>query len=462
MSKIKDWCKKIYGIFVDACVENADGCAPARSAMLVAGYLDTVISAMTAGTFFSALLLAMGAEDEFIGYVSMATTFCAIVQYISPLFWEHFKRRKSIMLLSAIINNFTTYVVITVIPFLPIATSAKLWLYFAATLLASLLSNFTSPAFTAWLMQSLPLAKRVNHTALASRPNSVLNVVTAFLASLFLDKMTESGYAWGSITPELTAIVILRAGAAVLVVTSICVRFGKIKEYPYESSVERVGLKMMLKPLSNVPFILAILIPCLYTFAGAVIGNFFSIHLISNVHMPYTIISLAGVISVPIIMLMTPVWSLFCEKFGWFVTFAVTFAGYLTAWLCNVFITADSQIFYYIAIVNGNIWAPGMTLVCGNMVYLRLPKAERTVYLSFYSIIVSAFSFLGQTIGTTFVKYTGDLHFTLFGLDICNLQLTSALAALLGIPLVIYTLFAKRAIEAAEKRFGKSDTESLE
>ena len=82
-----------------------------------------------------------------------------------------------------------------------------------------------------------------------------------------------------------------------------------------------------------------------------------------------------------------------------------------------------------------------MALVGGNLLYMKLPQANRTAYLGFYSILTQVCVIIGQWIGTTFVQFTGDLKFTLFGIDICNLQLVSGVAAVGMIGVVVYTLY---------------------
>jgi MFS-type transporter involved in bile tolerance (Atg22 family) len=75
---------------------------------------------------------------------------------------------------------------------------------------------------------------------------------------------------------------------------------------------------------------------------------------------------------------------------------------------------------------------------------MKLPEANRTAYLGFYSIFSQVCAITGQWIGTTFVQFTPNLNFTLFGVEICNLQLTSGIAAAAMIGLVLYTLRMSR------------------
>ena len=51
---------------------------------------------MTDGIYFTSLMLAMGAGEIFIGYVTAALTFCGFFQFFSPLILSRFPRRKNL------------------------------------------------------------------------------------------------------------------------------------------------------------------------------------------------------------------------------------------------------------------------------------------------------------------------------------------------------------------------------
>ena len=438
---------ELHGVVTDVCVENSDGFARSRRTSIINNYLSAFATSITTGTFFTVLMLAIGADDVYFGYVTMISTVCSMIQVFSPLFWERLTIRKPLIITFSVISSFLTYGAVTCIPFLPCTSKTKLLLYLLITLITSCLNSFSSPASNAWSVQYIPLKKRVNYTSVSSLGTTVINIVSTFLAGVLLDLWEGKEIGLGTIPPALSLILIFRLTAFLV---AACVNINSIlfiKENPSEkteSASAKDNLRLLLRPLRNKPFLLSILIPCMWAMCGSIIGNFFNLQLVENVKMSYTLISSASFFSTPLVLILTPLWTVILRKQPLLRTLSFAFAGYCCAYFCNVFISAETQIFYFIAIVIGNLFQPCINLVSGNLLYFYLPEKERTTYFSFYALVLSLFTLLGQTIGTVFVKHTGDLHWRIFGVSVCNLQLTSAIAAVLGLSVGVYTLWFHR------------------
>ena len=67
ISELKDTVK-------DVCIDNDDGNATARKTLLANNSLTSFAQSITTGAFFTTLMLSMGADNAYIGYISMATS----------------------------------------------------------------------------------------------------------------------------------------------------------------------------------------------------------------------------------------------------------------------------------------------------------------------------------------------------------------------------------------------------
>ena len=418
----------------DLCCDNTDGCANARRALLGSGCLSTFATSVTGGAFFTAILIAMGADNTYIGYVSMATTFCMVMQFFAPLFWERRQARKALILWMEAISHFMTYLGLPLVAILPIETGWKLGLFMGMTLLSGFVQHLSLPASNAWIMQSIPFVKRVSYESFNSTVPVVINVVSSFFAGLLVDGIEGSPSAVGGVSSAMLAILVLRGLAFVAACASTLWKALRVREFPYRmTGGDRVRLSMLLVPMKNRPFLCLSLIPCLWAMIGGIIGNYFMLYLVETVRMPYSLISSAGFISTPIILLVTPIWTQVLRRRDWLRTMAVAILGYCVAYCCNVLISAQTQYFYFLAIIIGHLFSPGITMVGNNLIFVHMPKENRTAYFAFYSLMITAFSFLGQAFGTWFVTMAGSVRFDLLGIAIGNLQMTSALAATFGI-----------------------------
>lgn len=303
--KLKSYTDEFSVSYRNLCHDNGDGCAKPRSTLLSSGALTFFAQSITTGTFFTALLIAMGAPESYIGYVAMATTLCMAIQFPAPLIWERMKRRKSALLKLGVLGDVLTYPGLPLIAVLPIDLGWKLTLYMLLTLVTGCIGQFCMPAKNAWTMQSIPLKKRISFTALSSMTQIVINVISVFLAGAFLDgiKMTEVSIF--SLSPTLTAIFILRILAFISSLISSLLLAVHVKEFSYGTEHDKPrtsSLSLLIEPIKNRRFISLILIPCIWSMICGMIGNYFSLYLIDSVKMSYTLISSASIISTPIIL----------------------------------------------------------------------------------------------------------------------------------------------------------------
>ena len=87
--------------------------------------LDTAAVALSSGTFYTVLLIAMGASDAFFGYIAMAGTLSTVAQFPAPLFWERLRKRKSLLVCLSILTTILGYLVLPCIVVLPISSGWK-------------------------------------------------------------------------------------------------------------------------------------------------------------------------------------------------------------------------------------------------------------------------------------------------------------------------------------------------
>ncbi|MBQ6707701.1 MAG: MFS transporter [Clostridia bacterium] len=427
---------------VDTFFENSDNCARSRRNVLFTNVLSSVITPLSSGIYFTSLMLAMGASESYIGYVTAILSFSGLFQVVSPLILEKLPRRKGFLITARILYYFLSIVVIGVTPLLPVGQTFKLVLFFLTVILMNAFLQIASPGLSSWHIQSLPETKRGGFYAATHMFITVLSNISSFLAGLFLDKVEASEFSMGGFSPTITAILILRAIALLLALTE-CYSNTKIKEFPYETKEnekDNKGLNLLSLPLRDKTFMLTILPIILWSLFTGTIGQYFNIYLIEDIKMSYTLIASAGLISVPVILLITPVWFRLIRKIQWPKILAFSYILYSVAYICNGFITKETEFVYFICIILGAVFMPGISNIHSNLVNLNMPEANRSAYFSCFSIVTLLATFMGNYLGIQFIEVTKNLHFNVFGFDIGNKQYISWLAAILVWGLTIFTL----------------------
>lgn len=421
-------------------LERSDPLSRSRRCILGSSLTDSLITTLTSGVYFTGLLLAMGAGETYIGYTTAVISFSGIFQLLSPLVLEKLPRRKGLLIGARLAYHLLNILGIGILPFLPISTGTKLGLFMAMLILMHGCQYLAAPGISAWQMQSLPMDKRVHYYSVSHLGIAILTKITAFLAGVLLDQFELGAVSLFRISPTITAILVLR-GAALLLALAECCFYSRIPEFPYETDeAHRNGLKLMALPLGDRRFMGTVIFPVIWSFIVGIVGQYFSIYLLENIKMSYSVISLGGFFSMPAAILAAPLWHRVLQKKSWPVLLAIGLLGNAVAYICNAFITADTLLIYFFCILCGTFFDVGLNNVHSNLIYLHMPEASRTAYFSLYSILMLAGKFLGNNAGILFIRLTDSLHFRLLGFDIGNKQAISFLSAALFIVLGVTAL----------------------
>lgn len=432
----------LLSIVTDALVDDSDGRVVGRRGMLFGNFCAGIVSILVTGTYATGLILAMGADETYISYVTMATTLSGFVQFIAPLLWEKMKRRKPLILAMRVIYHIINVAVLGVIPILSIPKGLMLGSYLAAVIIQNLISSFCTPGITIWHMQSVPLNKQSNYFTLSNLGGTLINLVVNFCAARFVDTIEVNGTSFLNISPTICAFLILRV-IALLVAVFELYNFSKIPEFHYESDSNEKnnsGLRLLTVPLRNKLFMQTISITMIWTFVCAIIGNYYNVYLIDIVDMSYTYMSLSGVISTPIVIIMTPFWAMMIKRKKWYKMLAITIFGYSFAYFFNAVVTSNTQYLYFVVIICCYLFNPCINIIFATIPYMNMPETNRTAYVSCNALCSTCVSFLGNFVGTIFMKLTDGISIPFLGFDMLNYQYLNLVQMMLLIALAAYIL----------------------
>ena len=424
-------------------VVDTDGQASSRRNLLFGNIFSSFGANLVAGVYFTSLMLAMGASESYIGYTATIGSICGLFQFLSPLIMERFPRRKGLIMGLRGLYHFLHIVVLGVLPILPIPNNVKLVLFMVTLLLMNTSANLASPGMSAWHFQCLPPAKRINFLSINNISSTLFAYLSSLLAGLFLDKFELESISLGNISPTLSAIIILRVVALVFAAFEI-IFYLKMKEKPYPKSADsdtHLGLKFLLLPLKNRRFMISISIMVIWTLFTGMMGSYYSIYLLEDVKMSYTLLSISNMISLPIYFISNPMWSKILQRKPWAKILMIAQFLYVTPYICNAFVTSQSIALYFVSVASSLLISPGISLVHTNLLYDNMPEENRTTYIGLYSVMIQLTAFISQNVGIQIFRLTGDSTIPLFGLDMCNKQYMNLVTACLLIGTCFYTKF---------------------
>ena len=420
---------------------DTDGHAASRRNLLFGNFFSAIGGNLVAGVYFTSLMLAIGASEAYIGYTGTIASICGLFQFLSPLIMERFPRRKGLITLLRSLYYFLNIVVIGILPLLPIANKLKLILFMVTLVIVNITANLASPGMSIWHFQCLPTGKRINFLAINNITSMIFSYTSAFLAGLLLDKFELESISLGNIPPTLSAILLLRVVALIMAVIEN-IFFYRIKEDPYPVSTDhntRMGLKFLLIPLKNRKFMTTISIMIIWTLLTSMIGQYYTIYLLEDVKMSYTLLSLTNVIALPIYFISNPMWSRILAQKNWPKVLMTAQLLYTLSFICNALVTSSTIWLYFASIFACLLADPGVSLIHTNLLHDNIPEENSTTYISLYSVLIQLTAFISQYIGIQIFTLTGDSTLRLFGMDMCNKQYMNLLTAVLIVFVCLYT-----------------------
>ncbi len=376
-----------------------------------------VVVMLYGGNFFTGLLLKLGADDAYMGAITIVTYAANIAAVFSPLLVERFRRRKRMLLISRSIYYVLLLGFITAIPYLGIGQSTMLVMILTIIALANMIASLTGSGMSVWHLQSLPEGVRSSFFANLNMIIGILNMVLLNLAGLFADYFKLRGQ-------ELLGIILLRCAACLFAVIEIW-NLGRIKEYPYPEAAKKISLLDILRiPLKNRKYLAVIAIIVMWTMASTIPGPFYQVYLLKDLQINYSFLSAVNLLNIPVLLIAMPVWGRLISRYGDVKLFAPLAALISLHYLSLAFVTqANYQWLYPVSVFYFFVLAAGITQVASLMPFKFIPETNQSNYLSFYGAVNTAAALVGTLIGQWFILATETAWLPLYGFLLGNKQL---------------------------------------
>ena len=401
-------------------------------------YNSNVVANLVGGNFYTGLLLLLGADDGFIGLISMFVTGANLLQFFSPLVLEHFPQRKKLLIIMRLIVQTLNIAFIGAIPYFPAAQQTKLFMFAAAQLILNCLHALTCSGLSVWHIQFIPNNIRLNYFTLITMTNGAVVALVNLIAGFFLDKFKAAGM-------ELQGITVLRIIAYIMLLYDLTLLM-RMKEKPYQRTVDRVKLTDLLtKPFKEKVYLRTVAIAVLWTLTGGIQSSYYSVYMLKDIEASYSFINLVNLLNAPILMLCTPLWSKFLRKqSSWLKTLNIAVSIYAVHYFLFSQVNQSNYLWLY---TFAQIWAftlgAGILLAMNNVPYINIPKENQTMFIGFYSTMTSIGSLVGVSLGRKVVTTLGDTVF----MGMCDKQLLLLFAFFMMETAALVMFFLRRKIK---------------
>ena len=408
-----------------------------RACHLQFNWTNNIIANLVGGNFFAGIMLLLGADDGFVGLMSMFIFAANCLQIFSPLILEHFPRRKKLLIVMRIIIQTINIAFIGLIPFFPVSQQVKLFLFGAAVLILNVMSALITSGYSVWHIQFIPNRIRVNYFSLVTMTNGLVVALFNLLGGYVLDHFKAADLeVWGFATIRIFAYLVLIYDLTLL---------ARMKEQPYEQAPQKINLfNLFIRPFREKLYLRTVGVAFLWSMIANIHGSYYSVYLLKDVEVRYSFINVVSMLNVPVLILLTPVWKRFLGRYSWLKTCNISIALYAIHYLLLGLVNKGNYTWLYpMTLIYAYILATGINLSFANIPYINIPKQNQTVYIGFYSTMTNLGALLGVTFGRQFVTMSEDLVIAGMG----NKQLLVILVCILMLIASVLIFFLRRGVQ---------------
>ncbi len=391
---------------------------PWLAAMTWEGALATVFITMTSGAFLTGLALYLGASDFIIGLIAAIPYLMQVIQIPAAFLIDRTGERKRITVWSSVAARQLWWLVP---PMLFLLGHWRLGGLIGVILFSNLAIMIATPGWMAWIADLVPDKIRGRYFGYRSAAVAVSTITATIGGGLLLDhfhavQKENIGFAL------ITAIGCLFALVAAILLNRVPDRTGN-----------KVGLDWshIVRPLKEPNFRHLMRIFIAWNLAIGIGAPFFAAHMLTNLKMSFTLISLYSALGAVVAIILNRPWGKLIDKFGCKPIATICALGIsvipLIWWIPRA---GHLGILWFEAVYSGALWA-GLNLAAFNIPIANSPKGERTTFLAMFSVLSGLAFFLSSLLGGLLAESWSHIHWIWGPQTIVNYHLLFALSSLL-------------------------------
>lgn len=386
-----------------------------RLMLILTGPTASMISTLTAGSFFIGYLFYLGAGEQYCAIIGAIPQLGSILMMFSPYLFERLKHRKLLICLSCFLFRFSVSSVI----FIPYLISGKVHRLTAIMIIYTfgfLAAGFVTPGLSNWTLSVAPEKNRGRFLALKDIASmsciSVVSIVTGRMLDYY--KIMNKSMIGFSIM----------FGTALLLSILDFILLSYIEEPFLHREPVKLSLWRLIKtPLFDKKYNKMILFLVIWSFAVQFSVSFLPIFMLSELKLNYTFISSVSVAGNVLGMITTYLWGHLADRTSW--SHLLKMNGILIA-LCYLgwtFVTPhNARILVLILQIVMTSSNGAFMMASANLQYNLSPITGKTAYLGVTSAVSYVISFLGAILGSTLYRSLKEVKFNILEHFISNIQ----------------------------------------
>ncbi len=415
----------------------SDSDARGRCVMLASSILNSCITYLTAGVFYTGFLVANDIDIVNLGIINFLPLLANCLSVFAPLILERFSKRRY-LLAGARFLYFTILILgVTLLPLFVSDKATKVVCFGVIVFVANAVNALTCGGYSIWHLNFIPNSVRTEYFSYQQIIGTTISSAVLLVSSFAADALAGSA-------KQLDVLYTLRFIAYFLALADVTVLLLP-REYPYPKKAATISVKNVFTlSWQNRKFFYTMLIIAAWTFISYFTSSSLYYYLLENIGVSYTFINMIDASYALFLIALSPLWRRFIHRRGWFYTFAVTAMLHFPTMLLYCFITKGNYIWLMLTVrLTQHVIGVGINLAYANLPFINLPQADQSNYLVFYTLLVNLSGFIGLTASTWFISLTEGHALSLFGLTFANVPIL-ILAQGVGQLLIGFLVYRRR------------------
>jgi len=390
------------------------------AAVSIEGGLATVFIILTGGAYVTGLALLWGANDFEIGLLAAIPFLAQFAQLPAAVVIDRTGLRKAITVWGAVAARQSWWLLL---PLLFWTVSWRLEFLIGLIVLSSFAIMASTVGWLAWVADLVPDRIRGRYFGMRSVSVATATLIATIAAGLTLDHFRNGG------EEHVGYAVIIGVGCAFALAASILLQ--KVPDRPRDQLQVRTTWKSFLEPLKDPRFRPVLKVFSMWNFAIGTSAAFFAPHMLTNLHMSFTQISLYSSAAALVAIGLNRPWGALIDRFG--CKPVITFCAFGIAFIPSIWVFLRPDFLWILipeVIFSAIMWA-GFNLGAFNMPIAASPRNHRTIYLAVFAVVTGLAFFVASLIGGAIAESISDLHWQIGPQTIVNYHVLFVLSTVL-------------------------------
>ena len=232
----------------------------------------------------------------------------------------------------------------------------------------------------------------------------MLTYIVVFVLSIVADSVKNTP----SYLPVLTVMRFVGYALAIIDVILLMIP----KEYEYSKTVEKPKIRYIFTlPFKNRRFFMTILVIVFVTLSANIHAGFIDGYVLNVIGIPYSLTNGINALYFAFFIMFGSLWKKFIAKNTWFRALGFALLIEAASYLLYSFIAPGRVALYVVVRLWQHIMGVGRSIMVSSLLYLNLPEADRTNYLSFYTIFNNMAALIARVSGHLIYENVGKSSF---------------------------------------------------